>query len=181
VITGKSPRPEKVKKVQEIREKIAKATAVILTKFEGITSGDMMDLRAEIRKNGLEMKVYKNTLIRIAFEEEGYEDIPAEAFKYTTAMIFAYDDPVVAAKLYKDMRKQYDVLEPKLLILEGRVFGPEKVEQLAEMPSREQALAMVAAAFAAPLKNMASVLQAPVRDLANVLQALKNKKEEEGA
>jgi len=80
VITGKSPRPEKVKKVQEIREKIAKASAVILTKFEGITSGDMMELRSEIRKNGLEMKVYKNTLIRIAFNEEGYTDIPKEAF-----------------------------------------------------------------------------------------------------
>ena len=178
MITGKSPRPEKVKKVQEIREKISKASAVILTKFEGITSGDMMALRSEIRKNNLEMKVYKNTLIRIAFEQEGYTDIPAEAFKYTTAMIFAYDDPVVAAKLYKDMRKEYKALEPKLLILEGKVFGPEKVEQLAEMPSREQALAMVAAAFAAPLKSIAGVLQAPVRDLANVIQALKNKKEE---
>ncbi len=181
MITGKSPRPEKVQKVNEIREKIANASAIIFTKFEGIKSQEMMELRSEIRKNNLEMKVYKNTLIRIAMEQEGYTDIPKEAFEYTTAMIFAYDDPVVAAKLYKDMRKNYEALEPKLLMLDGKIFGPEKVEQLAEMPSRDQALAMVAAAFAGPLKNMASVLQAPVRDLAYVLQALKDKKEKEGA
>ncbi len=180
LITGKPPRPEKVKKVQEIREKIRNSQAIIFTMFEGITSQDMMDLRSELRKTGgMEMKVYKNTLIRIAFEQEGYE-LPESALKFTTALIFAKEDPVQAAKFYMEMSKAYEALKPKLLFLEGKVYGPEKVEELAKMPSKEQMMGMVVGAFAAPMRGLVTVLSGPMRNLVNVIDAIRRKKEESG-
>ena len=165
--------------VAEVKEKIAKAQSVVLADYRGLTVAQSSALRTELRKVGVELKVFKNTLTKIAVKELGIDGLDVY-LEGPTVMAFGYDDAVAPAKSIAEFVKtNKDVLVFKGGLVEGKVINPEGVKALAELPSREVLLAKVLGGMSAPLSQMASVLAAPMRSVVMAVDAIRKQKEEQ--
>jgi large subunit ribosomal protein L10 len=166
-----NPRPEKVAVVEEIAGRLRAAPAVFVSEYRGMSVGGLATLRVTLRESGAELKVYKNTLARLAAREVGLDALES-LLVGPTSLTFAGDDSVAAAKaLHMAARGN------PLLVLRGGVLGvsvldADDVRALADLPSREELLARFAGALQAPLVKTAGLLQALPRNLAYGLSAL---------
>lgn len=156
-------------KVAEIREKMEKAQAIVLAKYQGLTVEEDTMLRKKLREEGVEYKVYKNTLSILAAKELGHEGI-VEYLEGPISIAFGYDDPTAPARVLNDFAKGVKKLELKAAVVQGEVYDADKVKQLAAIPPKEVLLAKLLGSFKAPLSN-----------LAYLLNAVKEKKESEEA
>lgn len=168
------PRPEKVAVVDEVRERVSSSKAVLLTEYRGIDVANMAVLRRALREAGGDYKVYKNTLVRLATRELGYD--LDDLLTGPTAIAFVPDvegaDPAVVAKALKQFGKDNPALVVKGGMLGDRVLTPEDTKALADVAPREELLARLAGGLAAPMQQFASILQALPRNLAYGLSAL---------
>jgi len=171
------PRPEKVQAVAEIKERLDGAQAVFLTEYAGLSVKEQQDLRRELKANDAEMKVVKMTLARLA--SEGITDELTDLLLGPTSLTFADGDPAAAAKTLKAFAKDHDVLIIKGGILGSEFLTPERISELADLPSRDVLLAQIAATLGAPMTRMAGLLAALPRNAATMFQQLLEKKEEE--
>lgn len=170
-------RPEKVAVVNEVYEKLTKAQSVVLVDFRGLTVQEATELRKKLREAGVELKVTKNTLTRLAAEKANLKDLHAY-LEGPTALAFGYEDPVSPAKILSDFAKDHKKLELKGGVLEGRVIDQAMVTALAELPTREVLLGQLVGLMQAPIRNLAYVLSAPIRNTVYVLDAVRQKKGE---
>ncbi|HHT06722.1 MAG TPA: 50S ribosomal protein L10 [Hydrogenispora sp.] len=170
-------RPEKVAVVNEVYEKLTKAQSVVLVDFRGLTVQEATELRKKLREAGVELKVTKNTLTRLAAEKADLKDLHAY-LEGPTALAFGYEDPVSPAKILSDFAKDHKKLELKGGVLEGRVIDQAMVTALAELPTREVLLGQLVGLMQAPIRNLAYVLSAPIRNTVYVLDAVRQKKGE---
>lgn len=170
-------RPEKVAVVNEVYEKLTKAQSVVLVDFRGLTVQEATELRKKLREAGVELRVTKNTLTRLAAEKAELQDLNAY-LEGPTALAFGYDDPVSAAKILSEFAKDHKKLELKGGVLEGRVIDQAMVTALADLPTREVLLGQLVGLMQAPLRNLANVLSAPIRNTVYVLDAIRQKKSE---
>ncbi|QRN85337.1 50S ribosomal protein L10 [Clostridia bacterium] len=161
--------------VKEIQGKLETASSVVVTDYRGLNVAQVTELRKELRDAGVEYRVLKNTLTRLAAKESGIEGLE-DTLTGPNAIAFS-PDPVSAAKVLYEFAKNCDKLEIKGGVLEGKVISTEELKALSELPSREVLLSMVLRSMVGPLTNFASVLNAPLRDLVGVLSAVKEQKE----
>jgi large subunit ribosomal protein L10 len=171
------PRPEKVQAVADIRERLDGAQAVFLTEYAGLSVKEQQELRRELKANEAEMRVVKMTLARLAAED--MTDELTELLLGPTALTFADGDPAAAAKALKAFAKDHDVLVIKGGVLGSEFLSPERISALADLPSRDVLMAMVAGAIAAPMTQMAGLLAALPRNAATAFQQLLEKKEQD--
>lgn len=169
-------RPEKVAAVQEIADKLRRGQGIVLTDYRGLNVKEMTELRKELRAVGVEFRVLKNTLTKIAAKDAGIEGIDA-LLEGPTAVAFGYDDPVSAAKVISEYAKKNDRLEVKGGVLEGRAIDVDGVKALADLPSREELLAQVLRGMQSPIAGLVNVLQGTLRNFVYVLEAVRKEKE----
>lgn len=170
-------RPEKETAVAEIKDSIQNNTVAIISKYQGITVAQVTELRNKLREQGVTYKVYKNNLAKRALDELGLSD----AVMYMdgpTAWAFC-EDPVAPAKVLKEFGKDVKVVVMQGGILEGAAVGADKLDQLADLPSRDQLLSQVVGTIAMPLRKFLGTLQAVPRDFVNVVDQIKKKQEGE--
>ena len=170
-----NPRPEKVATVAEITDKFRSADAAILTEYRGMSVGTMAQLRRQLRPAGGEWKVYKNTLARLAAREVGAGEL-VDQLAGPTAIAFVSGDVAAVAKSLRDFAKTNPLLIVKGGVMGGKILSAKDVETLADLPSRDILLAMLAGAFQAPLVKTAGLLQALPRNFAYGLKALIDQK-----
>ena len=170
-IRATEPRPEKVEKVSEIRDRLEQCSAVLLTEYRGLHVSEMAGLRSALRDAGGEYKVYKNTLVRFAAKDLGMEGVDA-LLTGPTAVAFVDGDVAQVAKVLRDFARANPALVVKGGVLSGSVLSASETAALADLPSRDVLLSRIAGAFAAPMQRMASLLQALPQSLAYGLQAL---------
>ena len=103
-------RPEKEALVQEIAEKLSSSKSVVVTDYKGLDVAKITELRKKLREAGVEYKVIKNTLARIAAKKAEMEDLN-ELFVGPTAIAFGLEDAVAPAKILVDFAKEHDELE----------------------------------------------------------------------
>jgi large subunit ribosomal protein L10 len=168
------PRPEKVAVVDEVRERLQSANAALLTEYRGLGVGDLARLRRSLREAGGEYKIYKNTLVRFAIRDLGLEGLET-LLVGPTAIAFVETDAAGVAKALRDFARTNPNLVVKGGLLGAKVLTAADAGALAELPSREQLLAQLAGAIAAPMQAFAGLLQALPRNLAYGLQALIDK------
>ena len=172
-------RPEKVAAVAEIKEKLAKSNAIILTDYRGLNVQAITELRRQMKEAGVEYKVIKNTLARFAAREAGLENIE-QFLEGPTAAAFGYDDPVIPAKVIAEFAKKYKQLEVKGGLLAGKVLQKEKVKELADLPPKEILLGKVLGGMMSPISGLANVLSGTPRSLVYTLEAIRKQKEATG-
>jgi large subunit ribosomal protein L10 len=170
-----NPRPEKVAVVDEVRQQFDAADAAILTEYRGLTVKDLAQLRRDLRANGSEYKIYKNTLVRFATRELGLHDLDSMLVG-PTAIAFVSGDAAAAAKTLRDYSRTNTHLVIKGGVLGHKILSSGDTAALAELPSRDVLLARVAGGLAAPLRQLAGLMQALPRNLAYGLAALRDQR-----
>ncbi len=172
------PRPEKVQAVADIKERIENAQAVFLAEYAGLSVSEQQQMRRALRAADGQFQVVKMTLARLAAAELGHDDL-AELLSGPTGLTFADRDAAATAKALQDFAKEHSRLVIKGALLSGEVLPPEKVSELADLPSREVLLSQIAGVFQAPMARMAGLLAAMPRNLATMLQQLIDKMPDE--
>ena len=165
-------RAEKQQAVVELKEAIQNAKSVVLADNKGLTVAQVTKLRKELRGAGVELKVAKNTLVGIAAQELGIENLD-QYLHGTTTLAFSNTDEASAAKKIREFfAKDKD---PKFVmkagILEGKVIDANGVKALADLPSREVLLAQVLGGIQAPLQGVAGALNGLLASFAYALDA----------
>jgi large subunit ribosomal protein L10 len=163
-------RPEKIEAVDEIRTKLERADATVLTEYRGLTVSELATLRGALRPAGTEYKVFKISLTRRALEASGREDL-LPMLSGPTAIAFVKGDAVVAAKALRDFGRTNPALVIKGGMLGPRVLTPAEIAELADIEPREVLLARLAGGFQAPLTKAAGLFQAFTRNFAYGLKA----------
>ncbi len=162
--------------VQEITEKIKAAKSVILVDYNKLTVKEVSELRNKCKQKGCEYKVYKNTLVRKAFNDLGFKDFDAD-LNGPTAIAFGSDE-TAAAKVMVAAEKDY---EQKIVLKSGFVdnayVDKSGVKALATMPSREELVAKMLGSMQAPMSNFVGVLNNLVAGIVRVLAAVADKKQ----
>lgn len=171
------PRPEKAAVVAEVRDRLTRSDAALLTEYRGLDVPAMAELRRSLRAVGSEYKIYKNTLVRLAVREIGL-DID-DLLTGPTAIAFvgqsadgAPGDAAAVAKALRDYSRTRGELVLKGGVLAGRTLDADGLRALADLPPRPVLLAQVAGAFEAPLAKLAGLLGALPRNFAYGLKAL---------
>ena len=171
------PRPEKVAVVDEVKQMLADADGAMLTEYRGLDVAALADLRRALRDAGGEYKIYKNTLVRLAARDAGLEI--DDLLTGPTAIAFVGDkadgsagDVAAVAKALKDFAKTNDALVIKGGVVDDQLLSADDLKALAELPSRDVLLSMLAGALQAPMAKFAGLLAAVPRDFAYGLQAL---------
>ncbi len=170
------PTQEKIATVAELKEKLQGNEIAIISQYMGINVAQVTDLRHRMREAGVDYRVYKNNLARLALRELDLEEA-ADFMEGPTAWAFC-SDPVTPAKLLKDFAKEVKFVSMGGGVLEGKVVTAEQLQALADLPPREQMLAILVGTIAAPLRNLVGVMNAVPRNLVNVLDQIKKQKEE---
>lgn len=172
-----NPRPEKVAKVAEVRERLDDADAVVLAEYRGLNVRAMADLRTSLRAAGGEIKVYKNTMVRFAANE--LELDVDDLLTGPTAIAFTTPgadgtpgDPVALAKALTAFGKDNERLVIKGGLLAKRRLTVDEVVALSKIAPREELLARLAGGLAAPMQQFAAVLAAVPQKFAYALSAL---------
>lgn len=165
-------RPEKEMSVAQVREALKNAKSVVLADNLGMTVSQVTKLRKELREAGVDLKVAKNTLVRIAARDLGIEGLD----KYlhgTTTMAFSNVEEAAAAKKIRDFfaKDKNPKFVMKAGILEGKVIDAKGVKELADLPSREVLLAQVLAGIQAPLQGVAGAVNGLLSSFAYALDA----------
>jgi len=174
-----SIREDKQQQVAEIRERFEKAQSAIFTDYRGINVADMTVLRKQLRDAGVEYKVLKNSLVKIAIDDMNLDKI-YDSLQGPTAIAFSYDDPVTAAKILSEFSKNHKSELPKIKsgVLEGKPLNIEGVKALADLPSREVLLAMVLGGMQAPITGFVRAANGIVSSFVYALNAVREKKEQ---
>jgi len=154
-----NPRPEKVTTVAEIAAKFREADAAILTEYRGLTVSALAGIRRQLRAAGGELKVYKNTLARLAAHETGAGELESQLVG-PTAIAFVKGDVAAAAKVLREASKTNPLLVLKGGVMGDKILSAKDVEVLADLPSRETLLAMFAGLLMALPRNFAYGLKA---------------------
>ncbi|TMF75868.1 MAG: 50S ribosomal protein L10 [Chloroflexi bacterium] len=168
---------QKAEQVELLSEKLKKAKVAVLTDYRGLTVSQIQELRGKLRSGDVEYRVVKNTLARRAAEAAGVPALQSE-LEGPVAIAFGYDDLSLPSKLINEfVRSTRLKLDVKGGLVEGRVFSPEQVKQLADLPSRETLIAQLLGTLQSPVGQLVAIMQTPHQQLLGVLNAYKNKLE----
>lgn len=170
-------RTTKERLVADLHEKLQRASAAVLTDFQGLTVAEMTELRDALAAQRVEYQVVKNTLMRLASKDTG-ASILEPFLKGTCAVAIGYDEPTAPAKVLKGFMKTNAKLKIKAGALATRLLTPEQVEALADLPSREVLLGKLLGTLNAVPTGLVTVLSGVPRAFVGVLAAIQREKEQ---
>lgn len=168
-------RENKEQVVAELAEKLASAKAAFLADYRGLNVEQVTKLRNELRSAGIDYRVVKNTLLKLAAKGTSSECLSG-LLEGPTAIAIAPGDPVAPAKILSDFAKTNAKFELKGGALGGKTLSAGDVRALADLPSREVLLGRLLGSINAPVSNFVGVLAAVPRSLVQVLAAIQDKK-----
>ena len=141
--------------VEELTEKLKNAAGGVLVDYKGISVEDDTKLRKELRENGVDYFVVKNTLLKRALNAAGIEGLDS-ALEGTTAIALSNDDIIAAPKVLnkkaEDSKGQFSI---KLGFVDAKVISKEEVEAYAKLPSKETLLSQLVFMLQSPIQRLA--------------------------
>lgn len=169
------PNKEKLDTVEAVKEKLSRSKSVVVADYRGLSVDKMTDLRARLRKEGVELKVVKNRLAKIALKESGMNTMD-DYLKGMTTIAFGMDDAVSPAKVLSEFAKDND----KLRILGGQMdnvlLDVAGIDELAKLPSREVLLGRLLGSLTSPITKLAVGLHQTVAKPVYAFDAVARKK-----
>ena len=145
--------------VAELAEVAAKAHSLVAAEYAGTTVEQMTAMRKKARESGVFLKVVKNTLASRAVVGTDYE-VVKDVLVGPLLYAFSMEDPGAAGRLIKEFAKGNDKLKAKVVSVEGKLLPAAHVDVLASLPTREQAMAMLARLLAEPASMFARAIKA---------------------
>ena len=166
--------------VAEVNAEAAKALSVVAAEYRGLTVTQMTELRSKARQAGVYMRVVKNTLARKAVAGTSFECI-SPVLKGPLVLAFSKEDPGAAARVIKAFSKDNDKLVTTAVSLGGQLLTAKSLDQVASLPTREQALAMLMGVMRAPIQKLVGQLAAVPSKLVRTLAAVRDQKQAQAA
>jgi large subunit ribosomal protein L10 len=162
--------------VAEVAVVASGAYSAIAAEYRGLTVGEMTELRAQARNNGVYLRVVKNSLARRAVEGTDFACM-AEGMTGPLVMAFSQEDPGAAARVIKDFAKEHDKLVVKLVAIGGKLLAPSDIDTLAKMPTYEQAISILMGTMKAPIQKFVTTLNEVPGKLVRTVAAIRDAKE----
>lgn len=162
--------------VAEVAEVASGAYSAIAAEYRGLTVGEMTELRAQARNNGVYVRVIKNSLARRAMEGTDFACM-AEGMTGPLVMAFSQEDPGAAARVIKDFVKDHDKLVVKQIAIGGKLLAAGEIDTLAKMPTYEQAIAILMGTMKAPIQKFVTTLNEVPGKLVRTVAAIRDAKE----
>jgi len=150
--------------------------SVMVVEYKGLTVKELESLRANLRKADAQLKVVKNTLLRIAAKDTKIEQIN-DLFDRPTAVAICEKDPTAVAKVFVESLKKLPLLKIKGGIVEGSVIGEGQISDLSKLPSRQELIAQFLRLLKSPVSNFLGTLNQLQSKLIYASNALKDEKE----
>ena len=148
--------------IDEIAEKTKSATATVLFEYQGLTVDETNELRRTLKESDSEFKIYKNTLVKRAFDTLKID--LNDDLKGPKAMAFG-TDAVAPVKVLYDFAKKHPALVVKVGLIDGEKTDEAKLKELSKLPSRDGLLTMLASGLIYPLKSLSICLDLYRQDL----------------
>ncbi len=171
------PSTRNIEQVASFREKLKDAQGVYLTDYSGLTVSEITDLRKRFRDAKIEYLVIKNTLSRIAFKEEGLEDLVPH-LEGQNAIAIGYEEAVIPAKVISEFAKELKKPTIKSCVVDGELFVGKAAEATKNFPSQEEIRSMIVGAIAAPMSSLVGIFSNVMVDFLGVLEAYIQKRQE---
>ena len=162
-------RTQKQSELDRLTEELRQAQVVILTDYRGLPVTEINRLRSQLREKGATFSVAKNTLTSLALQATGHP-APDDLLVGPTALALVRDDIPGSTRVLNQFARDTKILAVKGAILGTSVLKGAEVDQLQDMPTREQSRAQIVGAVSGPLSGIVSVLNAPLREIAYVIQ-----------
>ena len=156
--------------VEEVNAVAGDSVTAVAAEYRGLSVAEMTELRKEARNAGVYMRVVKNTLARRAVEGTDFECMQ-ETLKGPILLAFAKDDPGAAARVIKDFAKEHNALQAVSLSAGGQLMPGSDLAKLADLPTLDQARAMLLGVMVAPMSKLVRTLAEPSAMLARTLSA----------
>ena len=171
------PSQKNIQSLEELNQKLDRSKTVVLADFKGLTVDKFTELRNQLKEIGGEIKVYKNTLLKLAFKEKDLQLEEADKnFDGPSAAVFAYDDEIAPVKKVYEFTLQNQLPKFKFGFLNKEFIDSGRITQLGGLPGKEILLAQVVGSLNAPISGFVNVLQGNLRKLVLVLKAVEEKK-----
>ncbi len=149
--------------VAEIKERFESAKSAVLVDYRGLSVGEVTELRSKFRQAGVEYKVYKNNLVKIAIKDTPFEAL-SQDLTGPNAIAFGINDAVIPAKIIKDFAKGHKNLELKAGVVEGSYCNLEQMIQIADLPTKEVLIGRFLGSIKAPVSNFAYFLSNLIKE-----------------
>ena len=140
--------------VEEIKNHAKDAKCITLIDYKGLTVSEVTELRNSFRASNCVYKVYKNRLLKIAFDELGIKFDPS-LLEGTTAVAFSSEDAVTPAKIAVDGANKFKVIRVKAGYAEGKYYDENSIKVLASIPSKEVLLSQLLGLLTNPMRSLA--------------------------
>jgi large subunit ribosomal protein L10 len=176
------PRPEKLTEVEELRGALRGSPSFYLVDFTGLSVTATNALRGRILAAGGELRVAKNTLLRLAMREEGVPSGIEAYLEGPTGILLCPGDPAAPAKAVADFGADLTVgtLRLKAGVVEGMVLDEAGAVAMSKLPGKLEIQSMVVGAIEGPLRGLVGTLNAALSDLVFTLEAVADKRKEQG-
>jgi large subunit ribosomal protein L10 len=160
--------------VADVADVANNALSVVAANFSGLTVAEMTDLRAKARESGVYLRVVRNTLARRAVENTDFSCLQ-EILIGPLCLAFSLNDPGTAARLLRDFAKEHEKLEVKALSIGGKLLTPEFLQTIAELPTHEQAIAMLMGIMQASIGKLVHTMAEPYAKIVRTFAAVGEK------
>ncbi|HFB65086.1 MAG TPA: 50S ribosomal protein L10 [Aeromonadales bacterium] len=162
--------------VAEVNEIASGALSAVVAEYRGIGVSDMTELRVKAREAGVYLRVIRNTLAKRAVEETEFACMQ-EAFVGPLVFAFSLEAPGAAARLLKDYAKENKMLNVTALSIGGKLLGPEQLDAVASLPTKDEAIAMLMSVMQAPVGKLVRTINEVPGKLVRVLAAVRDQKQ----
>lgn len=132
--------------------------STVVVEYRGLTVAEVTELRRSLRAEGIEFKVYKNSMSQRAAEAAGFNAL-TEQLTGPNAIAFS-DDAVAPSRVLAKFAKKHDKLVLKGAIVEGKVVGVDTIKELSSLPNRDGMLSMLLSCLQAPVRSFACAVKA---------------------
>jgi len=172
------PNQVKLDIVEKSTSRLREASGIYFASYTGMNVNQATEFRKLCRGTSVEYSITKNTLIKIAAKNAGYNNQFNDILKGQIAIATSIEDPVAPARIIKEFnKKNNDVLTVVGVFVEGNLYDADKYKVLAELPTREELITQFASILNQPMTKLAGVLSATMKKLAGTLTSLKEQKQ----
>lgn len=168
--------PIKKELVSDLTELLKKAHGIVFSTHQGLQGNQSVMLRRYMREQGLTFIVRKNTLSSIALKEAGYTGLPEDLLTQSTAIIVTEGEAGSAFRAFFEKKKDYEKLEVKGGIYEGKFVTPKEAETIAKLGTKEQVLSSVLGTLNAPITSFVGALAGILRKFVGTVDAVRANK-----
>lgn len=162
-------RADKQKEAETLRSELARVSTLILSTFQGITVEQDTKLRRAVQSAGGKYRVVKNKVAERAGSGTPVEPLLKD-LTGANSIAYTFTDPVALAKALTRVAKEVPAFRFKAGVLDGRVLSIAEIQQLAQLPSKEELLSKVMFLLQSPARRIAAGLAALPRNMAIIIR-----------